>query len=235
MAALWQIFVVIPVLNEEGSIAKVIEDLPSINKAEIIPIVVDNGSTDGTLNIVEKTGCVSLHEPIKGYGRACQKGLAYARSKVCAKAKSIAVVLDGDYSDYPEDLISIVKPIMSGDYDFVLGSRTMGGAEPGSLGFIQKWGNELATNLIKWRYRYSYTDMGPFRALHWPALELMELEDLNFGWNVEMQVKALKLKLRVVEVPVRYRKRIGKSKISGTLKGAFWAGVIIIRSIFKYG
>jgi len=231
----WQIFIIIPVLNEEASIAKVIGDIPKLLEAEIIPVIVDNGSTDDTPNIVKEMGVVCLHEPVKGYGRACQRGLAHAQSKLIDKAWSIAVVLDGDYSDYPEDLISIVRPIMSGSQDFVMGSRTMGRAETGSLGLVQKWGNQLATRLIKWRYGFSYTDMGPFRALYWPALEAMKLEDLNFGWNVEMQVKALKLKLRVNEVPVRYRKRIGKSKISGTVKGVFQAGFIIIKSIFKYG
>jgi len=219
------ISIVIPAFNEELSIAKVLGDIPEFVH-EII--VVDNGSTDNTRIRAEEGGGRVVEEKKRGYGKACQTGIASVNSS------DIVVILDADYSDYPHDLPLLTDPIINGKADFVIGSRILGKREKGAMAPQVYWGNWLATFLINLLFGKKFTDLGPFRAIRYDKLIKLKMEDENFGWNVEMQIKALKNNLRILEVPVRYRKRIGKSKISGTLSGTFRAGFKIIYSILKY-
>lgn len=221
-----KISVIIPVLNEEESIGKVIDDIPSDLVQEII--VVDNGSNDKTAEVARKHGATVLFEPKRGYGSTCMKGVNYLNDT------DIVVFLDGDYSDHPDEMRNLVKPILEGQADLVLGSRVLGKREKGSMKFQQIFGNWLATFLIRILFGHRYTDLGPFRAVRYDKLQEMNMEDRSFGLTVEMQVKALLYKLRVREVPVSYRKRIGKSKISGTILGTIRAGWMILYTIFKY-
>jgi glycosyltransferase involved in cell wall biosynthesis len=221
--------VIIPVRNEAESIAKVIGDIP-VNLVRHI-IVCDNGSTDDTSKRAKDAGAVVVIEPRKGYGAACLKGMEFIRS--LSEKPDIVVFLDGDYSDHPDEMNQLVQPIIENDMDLVIGSRATGNKEKGSMMPQQVFGNKLATFLIRVLYNYNFTDLGPFRAIRYPALEKINMKDQNFGWTVEMQVKAAKLKLRTSEVPVSYRKRIGISKVSGTIKGSLLAGQKIIWTIFK--
>lgn len=221
-----KISVIIPVLNEEESIGKVIDNIPSDLVQEII--VVDNGSNDKTAEVARKHGATVLFEPKRGYGSTCMKGVNYLNDT------DIVVFLDGDYSDHPDEMRNLVKPILEGQADLVLGSRVLGKREKGSMKFQQIFGNWLATFLIRILFGHRYTDLGPFRAVRYDKLQEMNMEDRSFGLTVEMQVKALLYKLRVREVPVSYRKRIGKSKISGTILGTIRAGWMILYTIFKY-
>ena len=221
-----RITVIIPALNEEQSIPMVINDLPKDTVDEII--VVDNGSSDNTVSAAEKKGARVVKEDTRGYGAACQKGIS------CAKNPDIIVILDADYSDYPEKISVLLDPIIEQNFDMILGSRTLGRAEKGSLTLPQIFGNRLATILIAKITGFKYTDMGPFRAIKSHKLKMLNMVDENYGWNVEMQVKAVKKGLKIKEVPVDYRNRIGKSKISGTVSGVIKAGTKIIYSVFKY-
>jgi glycosyltransferase involved in cell wall biosynthesis len=219
--------VIIPAVNEEASIGLVLDELPRDDVAEVI--VVDNGSSDRTPEVARSHGAQVVHEPRRGYGNACIAGI-----KSIGADAEIVVILDGDHSDYPGDLPRLLEPIQRGVADFVVGSRVLGNPEQGALQWNQRLGNALACNLIRWLYGFDFTDMGPFRALRRGSLEQLDMGDPDFGWNAEMQVKALRAGLRTMEVPVRYRKRIGVSKISGTVKGTIRAGVKIIGTILRY-
>jgi glycosyltransferase involved in cell wall biosynthesis len=224
-----KIKVIIPVFNEEHSIANVIGDIPAI-VSEII--VVNNNSTDSTSEVAKKAGATVLSETKRGYGNACLKGLEYVES--LSEKPDIIVFLDGDYSDYPEELVKIVAPIIEDDVDFVIGARVKELREQGSMTVPQLFGNWLATKLMKLFFGSKFTDLGPFRAIKYDKLLALHMEDKTYGWTVEMQLKALKRKYSYIEVPLRYRNRIGVSKVSGTLKGAIFAGVKILGWIFKY-
>jgi len=225
-----KIVVVIPAFNEENSVGNVVRDIPKDWVEEII--VVDNNSSDETAQSARAEGATVLREPKQGYGAACLKGLAYV--KEMKDLPEIVVFLDADYSDYPEELPSLVKPIVDSDMDLVIGSRALGKREKGSMTFPQIFGNWLATSLLKLFYGVKFSDLGPFRAIRYTALQEIGMVDANYGWTVEMQLKAAKLKMKCTEVPVTYRNRIGVSKVSGTVKGAFGAGYKILYTIFKY-
>lgn len=222
------IFVIIPAFNESQSIGKVISDIPEI-VTEII--VVDNASTDNTGDLANEKGATVLRENRKGYGYSCLRGLDYIRKR--ARNEDIIVFLDGDYSDFPGEIGMLIDPIISYGYDMVIGSRVLGQRQQGSMLFQQIAGNWLATNLIRFFYKVHFTDLGPFRAITWDALQRINMKDKTFGWTVEMQVKAAKLNLKFTEIPVSYRKRIGVSKVSGTIKGTILAGYKILLTIFK--
>jgi glycosyltransferase involved in cell wall biosynthesis len=222
------VYVIIPAYNESRSIGKVIADIPNLVH-EII--VVDNVSTDNTAEVAREKGATVWREDRKGYGYSCLKGMEYVQTK--AKPEDIIVFLDGDYSDFPSEITLIIKPILNSNYDLVIGSRVLGNREPGSLLFQQMAGNWLATKLVKLFYNAKFTDLGPFRAIKWSALQELGMKDKTFGWTVEMQVKAAKQKLKFTEIPVSYRRRIGVSKVSGTIYGTFMAGYKILLTIFK--
>lgn len=221
--------VIIPAYNEEDSITNVIKDIPSIVD-EII--VVSNNSTDNTEQNARKAGATVLSENRKGYGYACLKGMDYVSS--LKTIPDIIVFLDGDYSDFPEELSKIVAPIINEDIDFVIGARVKRLREKGSMTFPQIFGNWLATTLMSLFFRAKFTDLGPFRAIKYDKLLALNMEDKTYGWTVEMQLKVLKQKLSYREIPVNYRNRIGVSKVSGTVKGAIFAGLKILGWIFKY-
>jgi len=221
--------VIIPAYNEADSITKVIHDIPEIVD-EII--VINNNSTDATEMNARKAGATVLTEAQKGYGHACLKGMAYV-SKLNIKP-DIIVFLDGDYSDYPEELTKLIQPIIEDDIDFVIGARVKQFREVGSMTKPQVFGNWLATFLMRIMFGSKFTDLGPFRAIKYQKLMALNMEDKTYGWTVEMQLKALKQKLTYVEIPVNYRNRIGVSKVSGTLNGAVMAGIKILGWIFKY-
>jgi len=221
--------VIIPAFNEEKAIAKVIQEIPkSVDEV----IVVSNNSTDNTVLNAQNAGATVLLEQRRGYGYACLKGLAYV-----AQLKSkpdIVVFLDGDYSDYPEELTKLVAPIVENNVDFVLGARNKSLREKGAMTPQQIFGNWLATALMKVFFCSKFTDLGPFRAIKYDALTALKMEDQTYGWTVEMQLKVLKKNLTYIEIPVRYKNRIGDSKVSGTVKGTVMAGVKIISWILKY-
>ena len=221
---------IIPAYNEEGSIAKVIQELPANLVTEII--VVDNNSTDKTFDNAKKAGATVLFQELKGYGNACLLGIDYL--KKMKTPPSIVVFIDGDYSDFPEQLPVVIKPIIDDDYDLVIGSRSLGVKAKGSMTPQQLIGNKLATTLMRWLYKTNYTDLGPFRAIKYSSLIALNMVDKNYGWTVEMQLKAAKLKMKTCEVAVDYRKRIGISKVSGTVRGTIGAGYKIITTIFRY-
>ena len=221
--------VIIPAYNEQDSIANVINDIPSIVD-EVI--VVSNNSTDATEANAKNAGATVLQENRKGYGYACLKGMEYIAKQ--ENKPSIIVFLDGDYSDYPEQLTELVAPIIKDDIDFVIGSRVKRLREQGSMTPQQIFGNWLATFLMKLFFGAKFTDLGPFRAIKYEKLLALKMEDKTYGWTVEMQLKALKQKFTYVEIPMKYRNRIGVSKVSGTVKGSILAGVKILGWIFKY-
>jgi len=221
--------VIIPVYNEADSIGKVINEIPTNLVRHII--VCNNGSTDETSAIAMLAGAVVVNQPIKGYGNACLKGMEYVAS--LESRPDIIVFIDGDYSDYPEEMPHLIEPILKNEVDMVIGSRALGSMESGAMMPQQIFGNWLATTLIKFIYNYEFTDLGPFRSIRYDKLIDMEMTDKTFGWTVEMQVKAAKMKMKTKEVPVSYRKRIGKSKVSGTVKGTVLAGHKILWTIFK--
>lgn len=221
--------IIIPAFNEENSIANVINDVPKIVD-EII--VIDNNSTDETAKNAKNAGATVLKEVKKGYGFACLKGLNYIANQTIKP--TIVVFLDGDYSDYPTQLTSIVQPIIEENIDFVLGARVKELREPGAMTPQQIFGNWLATNLMKVFFGAKFTDLGPFRAIKYEKLVALKMTDTTYGWTVEMQLKVLKQKMSYLEIPVKYRNRIGTSKVSGTVKGSIFAGVKILSWIFKY-
>ncbi len=223
--------VIIPAYNEEESIGLVVADIPKEWVREVI--VCNNASTDETKAVAEAGGATVLDQPQKGYGSACLKGIEYVRSKPQTEQPDIIVFLDGDYSDHPEELPGLVQPIIENDVDLVIGSRALGNMESGAMMPQQVFGNWLATSLIRLFYRYEFTDLGPFRAIKWKQLLAIKMEDPDFGWTVEMQVKAAKFKLKCTEVPVTYRRRVGVSKVSGTIRGTILAGHKILWTIFK--
>ncbi len=221
--------VIIPAFNEADSIAKVINEIPK-SVSEII--VVNNNSTDNTVENAKKAGATVLTEVRKGYGYACLCGMDYISKK--SVKPTIIVFIDGDYSDYPEELTKLVNPIIENKVDFVIGARTKELREDGSMTPQQIFGNKLATTLMKLFFNAKFTDLGPFRAIKYDQLLNLEMQDQTYGWTVEMQLKALKKKLAYTEIPVRYKKRIGISKVSGTVKGTIFAGIKILGWIFKY-
>lgn len=221
--------VIIPAYNEQDSIANVIKDIPPIVD-EVI--VVSNNSTDNTELNAKNAGATVLKESRKGYGYACLKGMDYVASK--ETKPTILVFLDGDYSDYPEQLTEIVAPIINNDIDFVIGARVKKLREKGAMTPQQVFGNWLATFLMKLFFGARFTDLGPFRAIKYEKLLNLNMEDKTYGWTVEMQLKAIKQKLTYEEIAVKYRNRIGVSKVSGTVKGTIFAGVKILGWIFKY-
>ncbi len=219
--------VVIPALNEERSIGMVLRDIPLGIVDQVV--VVDNGSTDNTAREAEAWDATVKFEPKKGYGAACQTGIQWLEPDI-----NIVVFLDADYSEHPEEIEMLIRPIAQHRADFVIGSRTLQEESRKALSWQQHWGNRLSTKLIGWRFGYGFTDLGPFRAIRREALEALCMKDRGYGWTVEMQVKAARAGLRVQEVPVRYRARIGQSKISGTLRGAVCAGTKILNTIAKH-
>lgn len=221
--------VIIPAFNEEDAIAKVITEIPHC-VGEII--VINNNSTDNTVQRAKSAGATVLSENQKGYGYACLKGMDYI-AKTNSKP-SIIVFLDGDYSDYPEELTQLVTPIIENKADFVLGARSKLLREFGSMTPQQIFGNWLATGLMKLFFNSKFTDLGPFRAIKYETLLALEMEDKTYGWTVEMQLKILKNKISYLEIPVRYKNRIGVSKVSGTINGTIMAGIKIIGWIIKY-
>ena len=222
--------VIIPAFNEENGIGEVIKEIPLELVSEIV--VINNASTDNTEKIARDAGATVLRESTRGYGRACLKGIDYLKKK--GVKPSIVIFLDADHSDYPEEMRELIKPILEDKADLVIGSRALGQKESGSMTPQQIFGNWLATRLLRVLYKVTFTDLGPFRAIRYDSLILLDMQDKTYGWTVEMQLKAAKMGLRCLEVPVSYRKRIGFSKISGTVKGTIMAGVKIISTIFKY-
>jgi glycosyltransferase involved in cell wall biosynthesis len=217
---------IIPALDEADSIGRQLEQLPPGIFAQVI--VVDNGSRDGTAAVARAAGAQVVCEPRRGYGQACQTGLAALHPETTA-----VVFMDADLSDDPADVERLARTYAEGGWDLVVGSRVLGQAEPGSLAPAQRFGNWLTTRLIRWLWRVPFTDLGPLRIIGREALQRLDLQDCNFGWNVEMQARAAQLGLRVTEIPVKYRRRVyGKSKISGTLWGSVRAGVKILWMIY---
>lgn len=223
--------VIIPAYNEEKSIGNVLQDIPKDLVREII--VCNNASTDNTKAIALANGATVVDQPEKGYGNACLKGIGYLKEKSIEEQPDIVVFLDGDYSDHPEEMPKLVQPITEDGMDMVIGSRSMGKLQKGAMMPQQIFGNWLATTLIKFFYNYQFTDLGPFRAITWKQLMAIDMQDRDFGWTVEMQVKAAKFGLKCTEVPMTYRKRIGVSKVSGTVRGTILAGHKILWTIFK--
>lgn len=225
-----QIYVIIPAFNEENGVGQVLSEIPKDLVTEVV--VVNNASTDDTERVAKEGGATVLREPVSGYGRACLKGIAYARE--VNPTPDVVVFLDADHSDYPEEMIELIQPILQNKADIVIGSRVLGQKEAGAMTPQQIFGNWLATRLLKLFYGVKFTDLGPFRAVRFSSLLEMDMQDKTYGWTVEMQLKAAKMKMKCLEVPVRYRRRIGFSKISGTLKGTVLAGYKILYTIFKY-
>lgn len=221
-----KIAVIIPVLNEENTLPLVLNDIPVDLIGEAV--VVDNGSSDRTPEIAKEWGATVLSETRRGYGYPCLRGIEYLK----AKNPDIVVFLDGNYSDYPDEINRLIEPIIRKDYDLVLGSRVMGQAQKGALRFPVRFGNLLATTLINIFYGFKYTDLGPFRAIKFNKLLQLDMND-NLGWTVEMQAKAVKCGLKIKEVPVSYRMGTGKSKFTGNIKGIFIIGWRILRAVFK--
>ncbi|MGM0493300.1 MAG: glycosyltransferase family 2 protein [Armatimonadota bacterium] len=219
--------VIIPALDEEDAIGSVIDEIPRPPVSDVI--VVDNGSTDRTAGVAREHGATVVREDRRGYGRACLRGIAALPDDT-----DTVVFLDGDHSDFPEQIPDLIAPIAADEADMVIGSRALGECETGALTPVQIFGNWLACTLMRLIYGHRYTDLGPFRAISREALERLEMQDLDFGWTVEMQIKALKNRMRVAEIPARYRCRIGRSKISGTIMGSVRAGHKIIATILRH-
>lgn len=221
--------VVIPAYNEEASLPLVLAALPHALVRRVV--VADNASTDGTARVARDGGAEVVLALRRGYGSACLAGLAHLRA---SGPPAIVAFVDADFSDHPDELPALVTPILAGEADLVIGSRVLGNREPGALLPQARAGNWVACHLIRLLYRHRYSDLGPFRAIRWPALEALAMADPDFGWTAEMQVKALRHGLRVCEVPVRYRRRVGVSKITGTLWGTLRAGHKILWTVAKH-
>jgi glycosyltransferase involved in cell wall biosynthesis len=221
------ISVIIPAYNEESSLGSVIQGLPRDRIRDVI--VIDNASTDNTAEVALQNGAQVIYERRRGYGQSCLTGIAHLD-----RDTDIVVFLDGDFSDYPEELTRLTDLIEKEDYDFVLGSRMQGEREDGAMAPQVYWGNRFACWLIRILWGFRYTDLGRFRAIKFSSLKKLRMTDKNFGWTTEMQIKAAAHKLKTCEIPVRYRRRTGQSKISGTVKGTLLAGEKILRTIFKY-
>ncbi len=219
--------VVIPALNEEQSLPKVLHALPDDWLREVV--VVDNGSTDATADVARQGGATVVQELQKGYGSACLRGIEELREN----PPDILVFIDADFSDYPQELPQVVAPIISDTIDLVIGSRTLGVSEPGALLPQAVVGNALACTILRLMYGYRFSDLGPFRAIRWSALEELGMKDRDFGWTVEMQIKAARYGLSAVEVPVSYRRRLGVSKITGTMTGTVKASYKILYTLFR--
>ena len=222
----YRVVVIIPAINEEESLPKVIKDIPNYVDETI---VVDNGSTDKTIAVAKQAGATVLKESERGYGAACLKAIDYIKDKYF----DIIVFLDGDYSDFPEEMDLLLKPIIEENYEVVIGSRILGKREKGAMLPQAIFGNWLASFLIKLFWGYSFTDLGPFRAIKYSSFLKLNMVDRNYGWTVELQIKAAKQKMMCKEVPVSYRKRIGKSKVTGTINGTAKASVKILYLIFR--
>lgn len=218
-----------PAYNEEASVHLVLADLPRPPVRRMV--IADNNSTDDTARIAAAGGAVVVPAAIPGYGAACLAGLDYLRRN---DPPDVVVFIDADYSDHPDELPELIAPILEDRADLAIGSRTLGQRERGALLPQARMGNFVACTLIRGLYGFRYTDLGPFRAIRWSALESLKMQDQDFGWTAEMQVKAIREGLRIVEVPVSYRKRIGVSKITGTLKGTILAGYKILFTVFRH-
>lgn len=225
--------VIIPALNEERSLPMVLGDIPKVGRV----VVVDNGSTDRTSDVAAIGGATVIREPQRGYGAACLRGLATIRESIekGETAPRVVVFLDADYSDHPELLPQLVEPILDGRFDFVLGSRLLGEREKGAMPPQSVYGNKLACFLMRLLFNVHYTDLGPFRAIDYEKLCELQMSDENFGWTIEMQIKAARAGMRQMEIPVPYRNRVGTSKISGTVSGTLKAGSKILYTVAKYG
>ncbi len=222
--------VIIPAYNEELSVGRVVADISQTLVREIV--VVNNNSRDNTERVARNAGATVLSEKKQGYGAACLKGIAYLAAKPVPP--DIIVFMDADYSDHGDQMPALIWPITQGKAEMVIGSRVLGKKEKGSMTIPQVFGNKLATTLLRWIYKCRFTDLGPYRAIRFDALMALGMKDQNYGWTVEMQLKAAKKRISYTEVPVDYRKRIGVSKVSGTVKGTVLAGYKIIMTIFRY-
>jgi glycosyltransferase involved in cell wall biosynthesis len=221
-----EVGVVIPALNEEKSIGHVLDAIPDVVRQVV---VVDNGSDDATAEVARDHGASVVAEPRKGYGSACLTGI----DTLAENPPEIVVFLDGDFSDDPSELDRLLAPILAGDAELVIGSRTIGARQEGALLPQARFGNRLACALIEHLHGYRFTDLGPFRAVTWDALMDMEMADPDYGWTVEMQLKAARLQIPSVEVPVSYTRRIGVSKVTGTLRGTIMASYKILWTILR--
>lgn len=228
-----RIVVVIPAWNEEGSIGRVIDDLPRDWVREVV--VADNNSTDYTADVARKFGATVVPAARQGYGSACLEALGHLSALPAGEQPDIVVFIDADYSDHADELPLVVGPILAGGADLVIGSRMLKTQPAGALLAQAKFGNKLACFLMRWLFGVRYTDLGPFRAIRWDCLRKLGMADTNFGWTVEMQIKAARARLRIEEVAVSYRPRIGYSKITGTISGTIRAGYKILYTIFRYG
>jgi hypothetical protein len=222
------VLVIIPAFNEARAIGRVIGDIPDTLVDEVV--VVNNASTDETEQNAHAAGATVLHEPRQGYGWACLRGIDYAKTK----QPDVVVFLDGDYSDHPNEMPRLVAPIRRGEADFVLGSRIRGETEPGAMLPQAQIGNRIACTLMRWLWGADYTDLGPFRAIRFRDLLALNMQDTTFGWTIEMQIKAVRAGLRIREVPVSYRKRVGVSKITGTISGTVKASAKILWTIGRF-
>ncbi len=233
------LYIIIPALNEQASIGKVLAAINQTCQA-IQPVllletvVADNGSTDQTAAIATQHGAKVLYQPKRGYGNACLCAIDYLKQKKAPDVPHIVVFLDADFSDNPAEMPQLLQPIINQNYDLVIGSRALGNRQQGSMTPQQIFGNWLATNLLRWFYGVKFTDLGPFRAIKFDKLLALQMKDTTYGWTVEMQLKAAKMRFQITEIPVNYRRRVGFSKISGTIKGTVLAGYKIITTIFKY-
>lgn len=230
--SLEHVTVIIPAFNEQAALPLVLSDLPAVGRV----IVANNGSTDRTAEVASEAGALVVNEPRRGYGSACLAGLRELAMLIDAGAPApeVVVFLDADYSDHPDQLLELVTPIFANRADFVLGSRILGQRDVGAMPPQSLYGNKFACSLMRLLFGARYTDLGPFRAIAYPQLLALEMSDTNFGWTIEMQIKAAKAKLRTLEIPVHYRKRIGTSKISGTIRGTIAAGMKILYTIAKF-